>query len=230
MLVVPNLVPGHCAPAPTALLVGPHSLFLAAIARLLSAPPLRAVVQLSTRSDEALARMAQAACALLVCDLRSQPIAGAEFARRVTELSSRTRIIMLADLEDLSLLLASLQCGALGFFTKDATPEEFVEGVQLVCAGHFVVGRSLVRGTLSRLQGDPSSTRAGPDAVLSPTEQRILTMVAHASSTRSIAEARGITEKTVRNHLANIYRKLRLTNRSQVILWSARHREALAIQ
>jgi DNA-binding CsgD family transcriptional regulator len=47
-------------------------------------------------------------------------------------------------------------------------------------------------------------------------------MVGLAHSTRSIAAARGISPKTVRNHLANIYRKLELKNRSEAILWSAR--------
>jgi DNA-binding CsgD family transcriptional regulator len=67
-------------------------------------------------------------------------------------------------------------------------------------------------------QPDPS----GQWNRLSASERSILTMVGLAHSTRSIAAARGISPKTVRNHLANIYRKLQLKNRSEAILWSAR--------
>jgi DNA-binding CsgD family transcriptional regulator len=59
---------------------------------------------------------------------------------------------------------------------------------------------------------------------LSPTERIILSLLGQAHSTRAIAAARGISDKTVRNHLASIYRKLEVRNRSEAIIWSLRMR------
>jgi DNA-binding NarL/FixJ family response regulator len=120
------------------------------------------------------------------------------------------------------MLLRALACGAAGFFTKDAAPNEFLDGVQAVCAGHYAVGSKLAAAALAAFAGGQAGADPSSDAGLSPAEQRILNLVGQAQSTRSIAEARGISEKTVRNHLANIYRKLDVKNRSEAILWSAR--------
>ena len=52
----------------------------------------------------------------------------------------------------------------------------------------------------------------------------MLSLLGQAHSTRSIAAARGISDKTVRNHMASIYRKLEVRNRSEAIMWSLRMR------
>jgi DNA-binding CsgD family transcriptional regulator len=64
--------------------------------------------------------------------------------------------------------------------------------------------------------------RGTPLDQLSEAERSILLMVGEAQSTRAIAASRGISQKTVRNHLVNIYRKLEVRNRSEAIVWSAR--------
>ena len=62
----------------------------------------------------------------------------------------------------------------------------------------------------------------GPAAHLSPTELDILTRVGRAQSIAAIAATRGISHKTVRNHLTNICRKLQLRGRTEVMLCAAR--------
>ena len=57
---------------------------------------------------------------------------------------------------------------------------------------------------------------------LSPTELEILTMIGKAQSVPTIAASRGISNKTVRNHLAKIYQKLELHGRTEAVLWAAR--------
>ena len=131
-------------------------------------------------------------------------------------------MVLLADSEDRSLLVNSLECGAAGFFTEDSKPAEFVDGVRAVLAGHYAVGANLVKPVLAGLTGQAHSGNQVFLRQLSPTEKRILLMVAQAQQVHSIAEACGSSEKTVRNHLVNIYQKLGLRNRSEVVLWSAR--------
>jgi DNA-binding NarL/FixJ family response regulator len=74
---------------------------------------------------------------------------------------------------------------------------------------------------LSRLSDSASHVRR-PASQLSPTELDILTMIGDAKSIPVIAAARGISHKTVRNHLANIYRKLDLRSRTEAMLCAAR--------
>jgi DNA-binding NarL/FixJ family response regulator len=212
-MIVPRLFDGELpgVEMPRALIVGPYPLVLAAFARLLAGPPLNARVDITTHSDEAVVRALKGDFQLVFCDLRAEPVPGAEVAARLMRLR-----------EDGPLLLTSLECGAAGFFTKDASADEFLEGVRAVRAGHYAVGRKLVKPALAMLAGGRQPDRGGQWNRLSASERSILTMVGLAHSTRSIAAARGISPKTVRNHLANIYRKLELKNRSEAILWSAR--------
>jgi DNA-binding NarL/FixJ family response regulator len=224
VLVIPRLIAGSLRyETPCALLVGEYHLVLASLAQLLSDPPLNLRVELSARTDEALSRIEEEHHELLFCDLRSPPIPATELPAQLAQRNQKTRVILLGDDEDAAELVASLDCGAAGFFTKDASAEEFIEGVQAVAAGHYAVGGNLARRALARLSGHEPA-RGGAYDRLSPAERTILLLLEQAHSTRSIAAARGISDKTVRNHMASIYRKLEVRNRSEAIMWSLRMR------
>src|ERR1700732_4665050 len=206
---------------PRALLVDRQPLFLAALRSLMSAPPLNATVAVTTRLSEALEIIDREPVDVVVCELSAEPTEGG-VRRGLAQRRPALRIILLADRDDEGLLVDALTTGAAGFFTKDTPAAEFLEGVQAVHEGHFTVGRQLLQQTMARLAGQPEP--AGRDELkrLSPTELIILTLVAHAEPIRAIAQRRGISQKTVRNHLASIYRKIGVRNRPQAILWAAR--------
>jgi DNA-binding CsgD family transcriptional regulator len=94
--------------------------------------------------------------------------------------------------------------------------------MEAILAGHCVLGRQLLPSTLQRISGNPSTKPECQLGQLSRAERRILVMIGQARSTRAIAASRGISEKTVRNHVASIYRKLQIRSRSQAVVWSAR--------
>ncbi|MEA2633963.1 MAG: hypothetical protein QOH92_730 [Chloroflexota bacterium] len=223
MLVVPRLLDGSLLDRPRALLVGEYQLVLASLANLVSGPPLNVPVELLTRTDEALSRIEEGNHELLFCDLRSPPIPGTELPAQLALRNQHTRVILLGDEEDAADLVASLDCGAAGFFTRDASAEEFIAGVQAVVSGHVAIGGNLARLALARLSGH-QPTAGGAYDRLSPAERTILALLGQAQSTRSIAAARGISDRTARNHIASIYRKLEVRNRSEAIMWSLRMR------
>jgi DNA-binding NarL/FixJ family response regulator len=208
--------------APRTLLIDRQALFLAALRRLLSSPPLSADVAVSTQSTDAVEIVLKTRPDLVVCDLMAQPVSGPDLASILADQGLDVRVILLADREDEAALVGSLLCGATGFFTKDTPVEEFVEGVQAVLKGYYTLGRNLLHLALAKL-GSQAENRPRPVSQLSPTEYGILTLIGQAQSVRSIASARGISQKTVRNHLGNIYRKLQLRNRSEAILWAVRN-------
>jgi len=222
MLLVPRLPRGAGGTSDPLgiLLVDRHSLFLAALSQLLSEALPQSRIATTTNSDEAIEIISTQQIDLAFCEVRSGPVAGPELAGQVNRLSPGTRVILLADPEDAPLLVTSLSCGAVGFFTKDASPEEFLEGIDAVVAGHYVVGRRLVESSLSRLS--EAAPRVRRLDQLSAAEKGILVLVAKGKSIRAIAASRAVSEKTVRNHLVSIYRKLDLRNRSEAALWSAR--------
>lgn len=224
MLVVPRVwdATGSLGDELRVMLVDRHPLFLAALAELIRGACPQAMIDLLTDSERALAVALERPMDLLFCEARATPLTGIELALRIRDRGLRTKVVLIGDPEDQQLLVSRLDCGAAGFFTKDAAPEVFQEGMKAVLAGHVVLAPELLVPALQGLADRAQPEPAGQLGRLSQTERRILVMIGQAQSTRAIAASRGISEKTVRNHLASIYRKLRLRNRSEAIVWSAR--------
>jgi DNA-binding NarL/FixJ family response regulator len=205
-----------------ALLIDRQPLFLAALGSLLTAPPLSARVHTTSRSDEGLEILRNGAVDLVCCELRAEPFSGVELVQVLSREGSQTRVVLLGDEGDESELAAALSTSVAGLFTKSAALDEFLAGVRAVTSGHRAIGSALVGRLLERLAAPlpPESMRFANQ--LSPTELEILAMIGRAQSIPTIAASRGISHKTVRNHLAKIYRKLDLHGRTEAMLWATR--------
>jgi DNA-binding NarL/FixJ family response regulator len=205
-----------------ALVIDRQPLFLAALARLLEASPLAARVVTAPRSDVGLEMARTRHLDLIFCELRAEPVSGLEVVRTLELEGLRIPVILLGDDADGGPLAAALATNAAGLFTKNASLEEFLVGVRAVVAGHRAVAAGLVGRLLERLS-EPARHEPGRlTNQLSPTELEILALVGQAQSITAIAASRGISHKTVRNHLAKIYRKLELHGRTEAVLWAAR--------
>lgn len=204
-----------------ALIIDRQPLFQAALGNLLEASPLSANVLAATKSDIGLEMIRSTEIDLVFCELRAEPISGIDLVRQIADEGLSVPVILLGDAGDEPQLAAALATTAAGIFTKNAALEEFLVGVRAVISGHRAIGSSLMARLLERLSPEHSEVRQVSNR-LSPTELEILTMVGQAQSIPTIAATRGISHKTVRNHLAKIYRKLELHGRTEAMLWAAR--------
>ncbi|MDQ2942264.1 MAG: hypothetical protein M3R21_01180, partial [Candidatus Dormibacteraeota bacterium] len=145
------VVPGRGAPAgcagqfedergPNLLLIDRQPLFLAALGSLLIAPPVRARVQVAHNTDAGLEIALRGDVHLVFCEVRSEPIPAVDVAERLSQLTPRVPVILLGEPEDERLMAAALHTRVAGLFTKDATLDEFLVGVQTVLSGHRAVG------------------------------------------------------------------------------------------
>jgi DNA-binding NarL/FixJ family response regulator len=224
------VVPGRVAPGgasnqvavdgtPSVLLIDRQPLFLAALASLLVVPPVRARVNLANDAGAGLEIALRGRMHLVFCEVRSEPSA-LEVAARLAALVPPVPVILLGEQGDEAVLISALHTTVAGVFTKDAKLDEFLVGVQSVLSGHRAVGSNVMAEVLERL--GPTQRSRRPTNRLSPTEIDILTMVGQAKTVSAIASIRGISNKTVRNHLANIYRKMELRSRTEAMLCAAR--------
>ncbi len=204
------------------LVIDSQPLFLAALSTLLGAEPLSAHVMTCARTDTGLDMARANKVNVVFCEVRAVPMSGSEFVSVLGQELPGVPVILLGDRNDEGLLTEALNSMAAGFFTKDAGLDEFLVGVQAVLSGHRAIGASLMGRVLDRMKHQPviESRRIG--SPLSPTEVEILVMIGRAESIPAIAASRGISHKTVRNHLAKIYRKLEIHGRTEAMLWAAR--------
>jgi DNA-binding NarL/FixJ family response regulator len=203
------------------LVVDRRQLFLAAFGTLLASPPVSAQVFVATTTDAGLELAVAAGVQLVFCEVKAEPFPAVEMAERLANLTPKIPVILLGEPGDEKEMAAALHGPVAGVFTKDADLNEFLAGVRAVLSGHRAVGSNLMSRVLEGFDGSVPKER-GDAGRLSPTEREILTLIGEARSIPFIAERRGISRKTVRNHVANIYRKLELRSRTEAMLCAAR--------
>lgn len=210
--------------SPRILLVDRRQLVRSALERMLCGPPLDAVVTTCARSDDALARLKAEPVDLVLCEVAAEPIGGCELARRLTA-SGGARVAVLVETVDEARIDEAIEAGAAGLLSGEATDEQFTTAVAAILRGHFVASSALAGGG-GRTRRDEREAAAAAFRLLSKSEREILLLLGNGVPIDTIAAGRGTSKKTVRNHVASVYRKLQLRCRADVILWFARMRPA----
>ena len=205
-----------------ALVVDRQPLFLAALASLLEAPPICAEVVTASRSDVALEIARTRPFHVVLCELPAEPLSGVELALKLVDEGLNVPVVLLGEDGDERQLIAALGMKVAGAFSKSSGLGEFLVGVRVVLSGHRAIGSALLIELLDKPHPPRGTEGRSSTGQLSPTELAILAMIGQAQSIPSIAASRGISHKTVRNHLAKIYRKLELHGRTEAMLWAAR--------
>ncbi|HEX7765201.1 MAG TPA: response regulator transcription factor, partial [Nitrospira sp.] len=153
---------------------------------------------------------------VVLLDIRLSDGSGIDAARDILSTHPETRILFLTSFADEHTVLEAILSGAQGYLLKDIASTALVRAIKTVAAGHPLMDPRLTTHTLSWLKS--LSAGAGPSkrSLLSPQEQRILPLVAEGLTNKEIAQRLDLSEKTVKNYLANMYSKLQIGRRSQV--------------
>jgi DNA-binding NarL/FixJ family response regulator len=226
VLLVPEASAARVQQRPTqqieTLVVDRQPLFLAALGSLLEGPAIASRVMTASRSDVALEMTRAGDFDLVCCELNAEPVSGLELVQVLGAEKPGLPVILLGESGDEGQLASALAANVAGLFTKSSDPDEFLAGVHAVLSGHRAIGSAVIAQLLARLLATNGHEHRRVGNQLSPTELEIIAMIGQAQSIPAIAASRGISHKTVRNHLAKIYRKLELHGRTEAMLWAAR--------
>jgi DNA-binding NarL/FixJ family response regulator len=181
-------------------------------------------VRLAADPHEALdIAMGAGPVSLVLQHLGAARVGSPEVAAALTRLVSRLAdvpVAVLADSEDIDEVRAALACGVRGYIPSGLAPAACVEALRLVCAGAVYAPVSVL---LNRDAPPPAETPAetpAPRAVaaFSQRQREILDCLRRGMANKMIAHALHLSEATVKVHVRNIMKKLRATNRTQVVL------------
>jgi two-component system, NarL family, response regulator LiaR len=163
------------------------------------------VVGLAASGEELLEKIAEWRPQVVIQDLLLPGgIDGIETTRRLIAREASTRVIALTASIDEARMAGVLQAGALGYVRKDADPEILLAAVRAVAAGKTYIDPA-VREQL----------RSAPEDDLTPRETEVLRHLALGEPNRAIAQALGVSDETVKTHVANVLAKLQVENRAQ---------------
>jgi DNA-binding NarL/FixJ family response regulator len=150
-------------------------------------------------------------------DVMMPKMSGLEATRAIAAQSPDLRIVMLTVTDTDENLFEAIKSGALGFLTKDVSPEGLVQAIRETMAGEASLSPFIAARMVKYIQrGGPEQSRK-PPANLTEREDEILRLIARGARDREIADQLFISESTVKKHVQNVLRKLHARNRVEAV-------------
>ena len=202
------------------LIADDHHLVRQGLAQLLAAEPDIRVVAQAADGEEAVEKAKLYRPDVVLMDIHMPRLDGIEATRRIAERYPEVSVVMLTMYGDEGHLFEAIKAGARGYVLKSAKPEQLLKTLRAVHRGEAWLDPALAHKMLEEFRR-LSQPRAEPRAdlvYLTPREREILELLAQGASNHEIAKRLGISEKTVRNRLSLIFRKLQVNNRTQAAL------------
>ena len=199
------------------LIADDHPLFRQGLRVLVeSAEDLTVVGEAQTGSD-AVAQTLDKRPDVVLMDLNMPQLGGVEATRRIVAAHPETRVLILTMFEEDESVFAAMRAGARGYLLKGSGRDEVLRAVRTVAAGQAIFGATIAQ----RLTSYFAATAGGaprPFPELTAREHEVLELIARGNSNGEIAAALTVSLKTVRNHVSNVFTKLRVTTRAQAIV------------
>ncbi len=166
-------------------------------------------------------REAVAACAehqpdVVLMDLVMPDLNGVEATRQILQLGLGARVIVLTSFSDRERILDAIDAGATGYMLKDSEPEELLRGIRAAARGESPLSPRAAQAIVNARQ----TARVPSD--LTPRETEVLVLLASGMANKEIGRALGISEKTVKAHLTNVFQRIGVSDRTQAALWAQR--------
>lgn len=144
---------------------------------------------------------------------------GIELTQALHEKYPEIRVVMLTAFSDSERVFAALKAGAVGYLLKNVTPDEISATVKRAATGEPMLSGEIAGRVLREFERERHEERYREQlAGLTPREEEILKLLATGESNREIGKRLFISEQTVKNHVANIFRKLQVNDRTKAAL------------
>jgi DNA-binding NarL/FixJ family response regulator len=159
---------------------------------------------------------------LVLMDVRLPDGSGIDACREIRTSRPETRVLFLTSFADDDAVLATIFAGADGYLLKEIDEDGLIRAIETVAAGRSILDPSVTQRVLARIKDQSSVEGAQKGEALSPQEQKVLALVAEGQTNKEIAAGLGLSDKTVRNYLSNIFQKLQVSRRSHAAALYAR--------
>lgn len=193
------------------LLADDHPIFRSGLRGVLSAASGMDVIAEASDGESAAALIRDLHPDVAVLDLEMPKANGFEVARRLQQDGGAVPLVVLTAHKSESIVNKALDVGFRGYVVKDAANAEIVECIRAVHSGGHYLSAAVASFLVNRRQRTATLEQEKPGlAGLTPTERRVLRMIANQQSSRQIAEALDISVRTVEHHRSSICAKLDL--------------------
>ncbi|HSJ20253.1 MAG TPA: response regulator transcription factor [Nocardioidaceae bacterium] len=205
------------------LVVDDHPLYREGLVTAISSMPGTEVVGEAADGQEAVDAAAALTPDVVVMDLHMPVLNGVDATRLICERQPATAVLVLTMLEGDESVFAAVRAGARGYLLKGADRSEIARALDAVGHGEVVFSSAIAARVLGYFAGGRPDHGATPFPELTDREREILDLVARGLTNPEIARRLVVSDKTVRNHVSNVFAKLHVSGRAEAV---ARARDA----
>jgi len=205
-----------------------HPIFRRGLRQVLEMDSKLKIVAEADDGEAALARIEELRPDVALLDVDMPGLDGFEVARRLRDLRLPVQVVFLTMHKDEHFLNSALDVGVKGYVLKDSAVTDIVNAVKTVAAGQSFISPQLSTYLINRLSRAQTLAVNQPGvAELTPTERRILKMIAEYKTSKEIADQLCISVRTVEHHRASIATKLDLKGSHALIKFAVEHQSEL---
>lgn len=203
------------------MLVDDHTLIREGIKQLLEFDGSIDVIEQASDGAECLEKLQHVQPDILLLDINMPNVNGIEVLEEIKKKNIPVKVLMLTVHSEAEYLVQAVDIGANGYILKDSGSEELKKAIQSVMDGDSYIQPSLIPSLNSRLVNrDIDKEKI---AALTKREMEILTQIAGGMFNKEIAMNLNISERTVKNHISNIFKKIDVSDRTQAAVFAIRN-------
>lgn len=203
------------------MIVDDHDKFVEMLTALVSTTDTIEVVATAANGKEAIRIAAEVQPDVILMDLHMPVLNGIDATQHISTTSPHIGILVLTMLDDDDSVFAAMRAGAAGYLLKGARKAELLHAIEAVVAGEIIFGPGVARRVQGYFRGQPAQVDVDPAAAfprLTERERELLDLIAAGQDNAHIAAQLHLSDKTVRNHISNIFAKLHVAHRAEAIV------------
>jgi DNA-binding NarL/FixJ family response regulator len=182
------------------------------------------VVGEAVDGNEAISKVKEYQPDVILMDINIPGKNGIEATKVIKEAYPSIKILMLTMYNHDEYFMSSIREGADGYLLKDAPSEHVIDAIRSVAKGQSVIHPSMTKKFLNFNSSKEDSLEVEKkDTQLTEREKEVLLCLVQGMNNKEIAKALFISDKTVKIHVSNIFKKLDVKSRSQVVIYAVQN-------
>lgn len=198
-----------------------HSLIREGIRQLLEFDGSIEVIGEASNGVECLEKLEVLSPDVLLLDINMPEMNGIDVLKKLKETESDVKVLILTVHNELEYLLKAIDIGVDGYILKDSESSELKKAIDIICKGENYIQPSLIPALNNQL----ANRDIDKDKIdlLTSREYEVLIQVANGMSNKEIATNLNISERTVKNHISNIFKKIDVSDRTQAAVFAIKN-------
>lgn len=201
------------------LIADDHSIVREGLKQLLDLEEDFKVIGQASNGIETIEKVTQLKPDVLLLDINMPVMNGINALKKIKEDGLNTNVVILTLHEDREYLLETMQIGATGYILKDSDSATLYKAIRDAYNGESYIQPKLAAELVKEFN-KPKGVKIKPENELTQREYEVLMLIAEGHNNKEIAEELFISEKTVKNHVSNIFRKINVSDRTQAAIYA----------